>query len=155
LQGGSAYLFVGRNKIHDCGTTGFGAGQSTGLQYMTPPWFHYECMDVKFVNNVLHDIDGAGFGVWGAYNILMAHNTLYRVGRRSHTIEIIFGFRTCDNDGISYKCAAYVADGAWGPSRVTVDESTVSASRDLDRMGRVRLNQRSGLCPDVAPDVAR
>jgi len=78
LQGGSAYLFVGRNKIHDCGTTGFGAGQSTGLQYMTPPWFHYECMDVKFVNNVLHDIDGAGFGVWGAYNILMAHNTLYR-----------------------------------------------------------------------------
>ena len=49
---------------------------------MTPPWFHYESSDVKFVNNVLHDVDGAAFGVWGGYNILMAHNTAYRYGIR-------------------------------------------------------------------------
>ena len=77
-QGGSAYLLVDRNVIHDCGTTGFGAGQSTGLQYMVPPWTHYEAYDIKFTNNVLHDVDGAAFGVWGGFNILMAHNTAYR-----------------------------------------------------------------------------
>jgi hypothetical protein len=30
------------------------------LQYTVPPWFHFESYDVKFINNVLHDIDGAG-----------------------------------------------------------------------------------------------
>ena len=53
-----------------------------------------------------------------------------RVGRRSHTLEVIFGFRTCDNDGIAYKCADDVAHGAWGPSRVTVDESTVRCTEE-------------------------
>ncbi len=98
FKGGSAYFIVSGNTIHNCGTTGFGAGQSTGLQvqkqiinkqqdppkagdnpcpvpdlshflltvplyptqYTVPPWFHFEAYDVKFVNNVLHDIDGAG-----------------------------------------------------------------------------------------------
>ena len=45
---------------------------------MVPPWTHYEAYDIKFTNNVLHDVDGAAFGVWGGFNILMAHNTAYR-----------------------------------------------------------------------------
>lgn len=48
------------------------------------------------MNNVIRDVTGAGLGVYGGYNILMAHNTLYRVGKRSHMLEIKLGDRSCD-----------------------------------------------------------
>jgi hypothetical protein len=47
---------------------------------MRTPWLHYEAYDIKVYNNVFHDIRGAGLSVSGGYNILMAYNTLYRVG---------------------------------------------------------------------------
>ena len=47
-------------------------------------------------NNLIHDIDGAGFGVWGCYDCTFAYNTLVRVGRRSHVIEVKFGEHSCD-----------------------------------------------------------
>jgi hypothetical protein len=37
-------------------------------------------MRLKVVNNVIHDVSGAGLGVWGVYDVLMAYNTLVRVG---------------------------------------------------------------------------
>jgi hypothetical protein len=43
---------------------------------MTAPWIQYEAYDIKFVNNIIHDTDGAGIGVNGGYNILMAYNTI-------------------------------------------------------------------------------
>jgi hypothetical protein len=112
LKGGSAYFRIERNVIYNCGTGGFTAGQGTGFEFMTPPWLHYEAYDIKFVNNVIHDTWGAGMGVNGGYNILLAHNTLYRVGERSHIIEVVFGLRGCDGDTAA--CQARLDQGGWG-----------------------------------------
>jgi hypothetical protein len=121
VKGGSAYIRVEANVIYDCGTGGFSAGQGTGFQYMTPPWLQYEAYDVKVVNNVIHDTEGAGLGVNGGYNILMAYNTLYRVGSRSHLVEVVYGLRSCDRlagDPIPPKCQEYLDQGGWGTTTV-------------------------------------
>lgn len=120
FKGGSAYLRIEANEIFDCGTGGFTAGQGTGFEFMVSPWLHYEAYDIKFVNNLIHDTDGAGMGVNGGYNILLAHNTLYRIGRRSHVIEVALGGRGCDGD--ASRCAAHLAEGGWGPPQVGGDE---------------------------------
>lgn len=122
LKGGSAYFLVSGNEFDDCGAGGFTAGQGTGFQYMTPPWIQYEAYDIKFVNNLIHDAAGAGVGVQGGYNILIAYNTLYRVGERSHVLEFGFGSRSCDGqpgeDGRE-RCDQYAASGGWGNSAIT------------------------------------
>ena len=51
-------------------------------------------------------------GVNGGHNILLAHNTLYRVGQRSHAIEITQGARSCDGDAAA--CSRNGALGGWG-----------------------------------------
>lgn len=112
FKGGSAYLRVEGNEIYDAVTGGFSAGQGTGFEFMATPWLHYETYDVKFVNNVVHDTEGAGIAVNGSYNVLMAHNTLYRVGRTSHVIEAVQGLRGCD--GNTTQCHANLAAGGWG-----------------------------------------
>lgn len=111
-KGGSAYIRVEGNEIYDCGTGGYTAGQGTGFEYMTPPWLHYEAYDIKFVNNIVHDTEGAGIGVNGGYNILLAYNTLYKVGRRSHAVEVVFGDRSCD--GEIEVCRSHLNAGGWG-----------------------------------------
>lgn len=120
LKGGSAYFRIEANEIYDGGTIGFTAGQGSGFEFMTSPWLHYEASDIKFINNIIHDIDGAGMGVNGGYNILLAHNTLYRVGRRSHAIEVVFGERGCD--GNTWRCAELLAAGGWGTVNVDASE---------------------------------
>jgi hypothetical protein len=125
LKGGSAYFRIEANEIFDGGTGGFTAGQGTGFQWMTSPWLHYEAYDIKFINNVIHDTEGAGLGVQGGYNILMAYNTLYRVGRNSHLIGAGFGERSCDGrpgDEGRPRCADYLAAGGWGTT--VVDDGT-------------------------------
>ena len=114
LKGGSAYFLVEGNRYANCGTGGFTAGQGSGFEFLTSPWLHYEAYDIKFLNNVIHDTEGAGIGVNGGYNILMAHNTMYRVGSRSHAIEVVFGLRGCD--GNTTQCTANRNAGGWGPS---------------------------------------
>ncbi len=113
-KGGSASLAIEDNEFYDCGTGGFTAGQGTGFEYMTPPWLHYEAYDIRVINNIIHDTEGAGLGVNGGYNILMAHNTLYHVGQRDHVIEVVFGSRSCDGDTAA--CAHNQSLGGWGPS---------------------------------------
>lgn len=125
VKGGSAYWRIAGNVIHTCGTGGFTAGQGTGLQFMVPPWFQYEAYDVKVYHNVIYDTDGAGLGVNGGYNILLAHNTLYNVGRRSHVLEVVFGGRSCDGapgDPGRERCQRYLDEGAWGTT--AVDDGT-------------------------------
>jgi hypothetical protein len=119
-KGGSASLIVAGNEFYDAGTGGFTAGQGTGFEFMVAPWLHYEAYDIKFINNVVHDTEGAGFGVNGGYNILMAHNTLYRVGSRSHVIEVGFGSRSCDGDQAA--CRTFLAQGGWGTAVVGAEE---------------------------------
>jgi hypothetical protein len=119
LKGGSAYFRIEGNEIYNCGTGGFTAGQGTGFEYMTSPWLHYETYDIKFVNNVIHDTQGAGMGVNGGYNILLAYNTLYRVGANSHVLEVVFGARSCD--GEAARCAENLSAGGWGTDVVGIE----------------------------------
>ncbi|TAK14161.1 MAG: right-handed parallel beta-helix repeat-containing protein [Anaerolineae bacterium] len=115
-KGGSAYLNIEGNEFFNCGTGGFTAGQGTGFEFMTSPWLHYEAYDIRFVNNIIHDTEGAGFGVNGGYNILFAYNTLYRVGARSHVIEVVYGLRSCD--GNIEACQARLDEGGWGTTEI-------------------------------------
>ncbi len=120
LKGGSAHFLVEGNEIFDGGEGGFAMGQGTGFEFMVSPWLHYESYDLRFVNNVVHDIYGAGIAANGAYDALFAFNTLYRVGQRSHAIEVLHGGRTCDGDVA--RCSALLAAGGWGTTRVGGDE---------------------------------
>lgn len=113
-KGGSAYLTVAGNEIFDCGEGGFTAGQGAGIEFTTSPWITYEAMDIKVVNNIIHDVYGAGLGVNGGYNILMAYNTVYRVGERSHVVEFVFGLHSCDGGNDEPRCAAQINSGGWG-----------------------------------------
>ncbi len=112
VKGGSAYISISGNSFYNCGTGGFTAGQGTGFEFMTSPWLHYEAYDIKFVNNVIHDTEGAAFGVNGGYNILLAHNTAYRIGTRSHLFEAVYGARSCD--GNVNQCSSNLLAGGWG-----------------------------------------
>ncbi len=128
VKGGSASILVDSNEFHDCGTGGFTVGQGTGLQFMTSPWLHYEAYDIRVVNNIVHDTEGAGLGVNGGYNVLIAWNTLYRVGTRSHVIEAGFGARSCDAADVAAErtaCETRLSSGAWGTTVVDDGENFV------------------------------
>jgi hypothetical protein len=116
VKGGSAYLRVEANEFYNCSTGGFTAGQGTGFEFMTAPWVHYEAYDIKFTNNIVRDTQGAAIGVNGGLNILLAFNTFYRVGSRSHGIEVVFGSRSCDGNPTA--CLARRALGGWGVAAV-------------------------------------
>lgn len=121
VKGGSAYVRIEANEFYNCFEGGVTAGQGTGLEFMVAPWFRYEAYDIKIINNIIHDITGAALGVNGGYNVLLAHNTAYRVGSRSHLVEIVYGLRSCDGDVAA--CAARVAEGAWGPTTMDGDNA--------------------------------
>jgi hypothetical protein len=124
-KGGSAYVDVTANRIYDCGTGGFTAGQGTGLQFMQAPWLRYEAYGIRVWNNLIHDVEGAGLGVNGGFNVLFARNTLLRVGSRSHALEVVFGLRSCDGqpgDEGRERCGEYLGAGAWGTE--VVDDGT-------------------------------
>jgi hypothetical protein len=122
LKGGSAYFRVEANELFNAGNGGFTAGQGSGFEYMVNPWLHYESYDIKFVNNVVHDTNGAGMGINGGYNILLAYNTLFRVGRNSHAVEIVFGGRGCGGE-TDHLAAAKANHDAGGWGRAVAEES--------------------------------
>lgn len=119
VKGGSANLLIEGNDIYECGTGGFTAGQGTGFEFMTSPWIHYEAYETKFINNIIRNTRGAAFGVNGGYNILIAHNTGYRVGFQSHVIEVVFGLRSCDGDAAA--CNSRLSAGGWGTAAIQTD----------------------------------
>lgn len=121
VKGGSTALTITGNEIFDAGTGGFTAGQGTGFEFMVAPYLTYEASDITFTHNVIHDTQGAGMGVNGGFNILLADNTLYRVGTRSHVIEVVHGLRSCDGDTVT--CRAHLARGGWGTAVVGREES--------------------------------
>lgn len=128
LKGGSGYFRVEGNQFYDCGTGGFSAGQGTGFQYMVEPWIEYEAYFVSFVNNLIYDTSGAGIGVQGGYNIVMAHNTIIRTGERSHILEVVYGLRSCDGeagDETRLRCEQYQQAGGWGNALPFSEENSV------------------------------
>ena len=126
LKGGTSYLRVEGNELHNC-QLGFAAGQSDNFAMMRSPWLHYGAYDIKFINNILHDLPGVGLGVAGGYNILFAYNTLYHVGTSTDTgyplLEVIRGERGCNaTDELPSPvptCLAFIAQGGWGPNYLT------------------------------------
>ena len=123
LKGGTAYFRIEGNEIYDCTVIGFSAGQGTGFEYMVSPWLHYEAYDLKFVNNVVHDTQNAGMAVLGGYNILMAYNTLYRIGIDNTVGAALLlvgrGSRGCDGNAAA--CRSRCDAGGWGPVSVGDD----------------------------------
>ena len=127
LKGGSAYFRVEGNQFSGCVEAGFQAGEGSNLAFMQTPWLHYEAYDIKVVNNLFRDIQGAGLSVAGGYNILMAYNTLYRVGlddsggRTWPLIQVIHGRRGCyaadefgGENGTQARCQEVLDQGGWG-----------------------------------------
>jgi hypothetical protein len=127
-KGGSAYLWVEGNTFFNCGVGGFSAGQGTGFQFMVAPWLQYEAYEMVFINNLVHDTYGAAWGVQGGWKILIAHNTAWRVGERSHLVEVVYGLRSCDGqpgeDGRE-RCQAYLDAGGWGTTAVDDGDNQV------------------------------
>lgn len=127
VKGGSAYLWVEGNELHDCVEAGFQAGEGSNLAFMREPWLHYEAYDIKVVNNLIHHIRGAGLSISGGYNILMAYNTLYKVGLEDEggrpwaLVQAIHGMRGCyaadefgGNKGTQSQCQDWLDKGGWG-----------------------------------------
>jgi hypothetical protein len=120
-KGGSASVLVARNRIRHCGTGGFTAGQGTGLQFMTAPFVQYEAYDVDVLDNEISDIEGAGVGVNGGFDVVIARNRMWDVGARSHAVEVGYGSRSCDGqpgDEGRERCAENLDAGGWGTTRV-------------------------------------
>jgi len=120
LKGGTAHFRIEGNEVYDCGAIGFSAGQGTGFEFMVSPWLHYEAYDLKFVNNVVHDARNAGMAVRGGYNILLAYNTLFRIGIDADVgaplLLVGRGSRSCDGDAAA--CQSRLDAGGWGPSTI-------------------------------------
>lgn len=135
-KGGSANLVVAGNEFFDAGTGGFTAGQGTGFEFMVAPWLTYEATGITFRNNRVRDVEGAGVGVNGGAEILIQNNVFYRVGTRSHVIEVTFGSRTCDGDVAA--CRARLAQGGWGTAVVGADEPI--PNRNVTIVDNVVLN---------------
>lgn len=126
IKGGAAHLRVEANEFDHC-QLGFSAGQSANFAMMRSPWLHYDAYDIKFTNNLLHDLPGVGLGVAGGYNILFAYNTLYRIATSIDIgyplLDIIRGERGCNaTDELPLPlptCLAFIAAGGWGPNYLT------------------------------------
>ncbi len=121
VKGGSTEVIVRGNLFSECGTGGFIAGQGTGLQFMKPPFTHYEASSVLIERNSFRDIEGAAFGVNGAANVLIRRNIATRIGSRSHVLEVGYGSRSCDGspgDAGRSRCGSYLRAGAWGTTVV-------------------------------------
>ncbi|MGC4053316.1 MAG: hypothetical protein QM757_28765 [Paludibaculum sp.] len=117
VKGGSAELNIEGNEFYDSPVGGFIVGGSTGFEFVVSPWLHYEAYNVKFVNNVIHDTGGAAMGTAGAYNALLAYNSLYRVSTAAPPIRVAQGERTCDGDTTT--CEQNRLAGGWGTASLT------------------------------------
>lgn len=122
VKGGSSDFIIEGNEFYNGGTGGFVAGQGAGSEFLTAPWIHYQASNVRFVNNVVRDCEGAGFGVNGARNVLFAYNTLYRVGSRSHGIEVAFGNNSLDGAAEAPIAQTYQQWGGWTHASTTGDQ---------------------------------
>lgn len=115
VKGGAAYVLIDGNTVTASGESAIRVGQGTGFEYMVSPHLNYEAVSVRVTNNVVSGAFGAGLGVAGGYDVLVAHNTVIKSGKRSHMAEFLFGSRSCDGDAdLPGRCDAYLAAGGWG-----------------------------------------
>ena len=91
------------------------------MQFMTAPFIRYEAYGIEVLDNTITNTEGAGIGVNGGYNVVVARNHLFNVGARSHWVEVGYGSRSCDGqpgDEGRERCAQNLAAGGWGTTRV-------------------------------------
>ncbi|NBU64193.1 MAG: hypothetical protein EBS29_06825, partial [Chloroflexia bacterium] len=112
---GSALLSIEANRIARCGGVGYMAGLNSGFDAMQSPWIHYDAYDIKFANNIVTTTQAAGMAVSAGYNVLLANNTLYRVGVTSAPIAVQLGTRLCASDILT--CGANLAQRGWGTTK--------------------------------------
>jgi hypothetical protein len=123
LKGGTAYLRIEGNVLEHC-QLGFQAGQSANMAMMRLPYVHYDTYGIKFVNNVLRHLPGVGISAAGAYDLLVAYNTLYDVATTTDAGAPLFQAtyaergcnRTDEQQNPAPVCQAMVDKGAWGPN---------------------------------------
>lgn len=146
-KGGSAFIRVQSNRIRRCGTGGFTAGQGTGFQFMVAPFIRYEAYGVEVLDNLISDVEGAGVGVNGAFNVVVARNRMWNVGARSHLLEVVYGGRSCDGqpgDEGRERCQANLGAGGWGTTRVDDGSNYVRIpNRHVWILGNVIDNPRA------------
>ncbi|KAF6251939.1 hypothetical protein COO60DRAFT_1704518 [Scenedesmus sp. NREL 46B-D3] len=139
-KGGSAYLLIDSNAVYNCNEAGLRIGQGTGFEYMVKPWLQYEAYGIRVTNNVVYNTWGAGLGVAGGYNVLMAYNTVYRCGERSHMVEFVYGERSCDGDtDLDGMCNTNANAGGWGPRRPG-DPAVPIPSRSIHFINNLLVN---------------
>lgn len=167
VKGGSAHLRVEGNEFYDS-VHGFSLGEGTGLNYTVAPFVHYEAYGVRFVNNIIRHIRGAAVGVSGAFNVLVAYNTMYRVGwgdfggGGSNVFQVGFGRRGCDYPPGSAGAAARTVcenrlrvprpgmdgDGAWGTTCAGQEREEPIPNRDVLIYNNLVVNPDDAIATD-------
>ena len=122
-KGGSAYITVEENEIHQCGTGGFTAGQGSGLQFMSLPWVHYEAYDIKVLNNIIHDTEErqSNWRVHIRWRTTLPAHTHALAHDRSRVRSAKLR-RPAGRPGTRERCQQYLDAGAWGTT--AVDDGT-------------------------------
>jgi hypothetical protein len=119
LKGGTTQIRVESNIVYNAERFGLSAGQGSGFDFLVPPWIHYDAYDLKFINNIIHNTNYAGIAVLGAYNILAAYNTFYKIGIDKNIdaslISCGLAQRGCNDPEMSDSCNAHHALGGWSP----------------------------------------
>jgi hypothetical protein len=118
LKGGTTQIRVEGCSIYNADRFGFSAGQGAGFDFLVNPWLHYEAYDLKFINNVVYNTQYAGIAVLGGYNMLIAYNTLYKIGIDKNGDRTLMTFnlgqRGCDGAEPD-TCNAHHLAGGWSP----------------------------------------
>lgn len=118
IKGGSAQIRIENCTIYNADRFGFSAGQGAGFDFMVVPWLHYEAYDLKFINNIIYNTNYAGVAVLGGYNILIAYNTLYKIGIDKRDARTLLSFnlgqRGCDGSE-NDTCNNHHNLGGWSP----------------------------------------
>ena len=114
---GSADIWFARNTIRNTikNAVYVGSNGVSTLDAFSLPWAHYDAYAVRIVNNIISDCDSSAFVCNGGYDVLFAHNTLYKIGGFAPSlISLGLGKRACSGLDQQVICKPYLDSGAWG-----------------------------------------
>lgn len=119
LKGGTTQIRVESNTVYNAERFGLSAGQGSGFDFLVPPWLHYDAYDLKFINNIIYNTNYAGVALLGAYNILVAYNTFYKIGIDKNVdatlISCGLAQRGCNDPSMTDSCNSHHSLGGWSP----------------------------------------
>ncbi|MFN5677170.1 MAG: GDSL-type esterase/lipase family protein [Roseiflexaceae bacterium] len=161
LQSGSASIRIETNTLTACGTYGVVTGPRSTLESMRSPWIHYEAYDVTVANNIITATTDAGIGIYGAYNTVVAFNTLYDIGGTHTALAVGHAQRTCAgiiSQGVP-SCSAQLARRGWG-TRNTESSGEAIPNRNIFIYNNLIVNPQTtqnqahlAVAPAVTPSI--